>query len=327
MLTGKVVGLAEDTRATSRRASSAGRSRRRAGDPSGGAPGDAHHGPPVRDGPHHRGGAEALAQGRERRLPLQLRHARRGGADPAGRARYLEAYRARSSRSAAAGPYPDVFAAPSISVKLSALHPRYEHGKRARVHAELTPRVLELAQLARAQGIGFTIDAEEADRLELSPGRDRRVYATRRWTAGRATAWPCRPTRSARRGDRLASPTWPASTAAGCRCGWSRAPTGTPRSSAPRSTARPATRCSPASPTPTSATSPARAACSRHRRALPDVRHPQRAHHRRDPPHGAGRSRALAARECRRRVGKPLTPTPPQRASSSRSCTAWASDL
>ena len=62
----------------------------------------------------------------------------------------------------------DVFAAPSISVKLSALHPRYEHAKRERVLKELTPRVLELAQLAKLHGIGFTIDAEEADRLELS---------------------------------------------------------------------------------------------------------------------------------------------------------------
>ncbi len=62
----------------------------------------------------------------------------------------------------------DIFARPSISVKLSALHPRYEHSKRARVLAELTPRVLELAQLAMSHRIGFTIDAEEADRLELS---------------------------------------------------------------------------------------------------------------------------------------------------------------
>ncbi|MBA2239284.1 MAG: bifunctional proline dehydrogenase/L-glutamate gamma-semialdehyde dehydrogenase PutA, partial [Lysobacter sp.] len=62
----------------------------------------------------------------------------------------------------------DPFAAASISVKLSALHPRYEHAKRRRVLAELTPRVLELAQLAKANGIGFTVDAEEADRLELS---------------------------------------------------------------------------------------------------------------------------------------------------------------
>ncbi len=83
-------------------------------------------------------------------------------------ARYFEAYRRAILAIGAGGPYPDVFAAPSISVKLSALHPRYEVGKRARVHAELTPRVLELAQLARAQGIGFTIDAEEAERLELS---------------------------------------------------------------------------------------------------------------------------------------------------------------
>ena len=61
-----------------------------------------------------------------------------------------------------------MFAAPSISIKLSALHPRYEHAKRARVMTELAPGILELAQLAKSYGIGFTIDAEEADRLELS---------------------------------------------------------------------------------------------------------------------------------------------------------------
>ena len=88
-------------------------------------------------------------------------------------ARYLQAYRKAILAIGGSGPggsfrNADVFAAPSISVKLSALHPRYEHGNRARVRAELTPRVLELAQLAKAQGIGFTIDAEEADRLELS---------------------------------------------------------------------------------------------------------------------------------------------------------------
>ncbi|RPE75963.1 L-proline dehydrogenase /delta-1-pyrroline-5-carboxylate dehydrogenase [Vulcaniibacterium tengchongense] len=88
--------------------------------------------------------------------------------------RYLQAYRlaihaiGKSVRSSGDRGQPDVFAAPSISVKLSALHPRYEHAKRARVLAELTPRVLELAQLAKSYGIGFTVDAEEADRLELS---------------------------------------------------------------------------------------------------------------------------------------------------------------
>ena len=55
-----------------------------------------------------------------------------------------------------------------ISVKLSALHPRYEAISRARVLAELTPRLLELARLAKNRDLQFTVDAEEADRLELS---------------------------------------------------------------------------------------------------------------------------------------------------------------
>ncbi|MGO1072349.1 bifunctional proline dehydrogenase/L-glutamate gamma-semialdehyde dehydrogenase PutA [Lysobacter sp. CA199] len=84
--------------------------------------------------------------------------------------RYQQAYRDAIHAIGKSGSYlqADVFATPSISVKLSALHPRYEHAKRERVFAELTPRVLELAQLAKSYGIGFTIDAEEADRLEMS---------------------------------------------------------------------------------------------------------------------------------------------------------------
>jgi RHH-type proline utilization regulon transcriptional repressor/proline dehydrogenase/delta 1-pyrroline-5-carboxylate dehydrogenase len=83
--------------------------------------------------------------------------------------RYLEAYcLAIHAIGQHSGASADVFAAPSISVKLSALHPRYEHAKRARVLAELGPRVLELSQLAKRYGIGLTIDAEESDRLELS---------------------------------------------------------------------------------------------------------------------------------------------------------------
>ena len=57
---------------------------------------------------------------------------------------------------------------PGISVKLSALHPRYEPLARERVLKELTPRVLELARLAKQDALNFTVDAEEADRLELS---------------------------------------------------------------------------------------------------------------------------------------------------------------
>ena len=57
---------------------------------------------------------------------------------------------------------------PGISVKLSALHPRFEAVSRTRVLAELVPRVIELARMARRHDLNFTVDAEEADRLELS---------------------------------------------------------------------------------------------------------------------------------------------------------------
>jgi RHH-type proline utilization regulon transcriptional repressor/proline dehydrogenase/delta 1-pyrroline-5-carboxylate dehydrogenase len=59
-------------------------------------------------------------------------------------------------------------ARPGISVKLSALHPRYEAVSQARVLDELTPKVIALARMAKAHDLNFTIDAEEADRLELS---------------------------------------------------------------------------------------------------------------------------------------------------------------
>ena len=57
---------------------------------------------------------------------------------------------------------------PGISVKLSALHPRYEPLSRERVLKELVPKLLELARLAKSYDLNFTVDAEEADRLELS---------------------------------------------------------------------------------------------------------------------------------------------------------------
>ncbi len=57
---------------------------------------------------------------------------------------------------------------PGISVKLSALHPRYEFTQRQRVMEELVPRTRSLALLAKSAGMGFNIDAEEADRLDLS---------------------------------------------------------------------------------------------------------------------------------------------------------------
>ena len=53
-------------------------------------------------------------------------------------------------------------------MKLSALHPRFEYAQRERVMAELVPALLDLAELAAAADIGLTVDAEEADRLELT---------------------------------------------------------------------------------------------------------------------------------------------------------------
>lgn len=61
-----------------------------------------------------------------------------------------------------------VYAGPGISLKLSALHPRYFRSQADRVMNELLPRVKELAVLAKSYDIGFNIDAEESDRLELS---------------------------------------------------------------------------------------------------------------------------------------------------------------
>ena len=59
-------------------------------------------------------------------------------------------------------------ARPGISVKLSALHPRYEAVNGEAVMRELVPRLLDLARAAKAHDLAFTVDAEEADRLELS---------------------------------------------------------------------------------------------------------------------------------------------------------------
>lgn len=61
-----------------------------------------------------------------------------------------------------------VYAGPGISIKLSALHPRYSRAQAQRVMDELLPRVKALCKLAKQYNIGLNIDAEEADRLELS---------------------------------------------------------------------------------------------------------------------------------------------------------------
>jgi RHH-type proline utilization regulon transcriptional repressor/proline dehydrogenase/delta 1-pyrroline-5-carboxylate dehydrogenase len=83
--------------------------------------------------------------------------------------KYFEKYRAAIIEVGRdAHPDQDITARHSISVKLSALHPRYELAQKDRVMAELGPRLHALVSLARESGIGLTVDAEEAERLELS---------------------------------------------------------------------------------------------------------------------------------------------------------------
>lgn len=83
--------------------------------------------------------------------------------------RYLQSYHdAIQAIGKRAGVETELLRRPSISVKLSALHPRYEVAQRERVLAELVPNLLALAQEAKRHRIGLTVDAEEADRLELS---------------------------------------------------------------------------------------------------------------------------------------------------------------
>ena len=83
--------------------------------------------------------------------------------------RYFEAYvRAIKKIGSRHHSSVSVFDAPSISVKLSALHPRYEPFKIDRLKDELAPRLFRLAEMARERNLGLTIDAEEAERLEAS---------------------------------------------------------------------------------------------------------------------------------------------------------------
>jgi len=64
---------------------------------------------------------------------------------------------------------------PSISVKLSALHPRFEYAQKHRVMQELTPKLIDMAVLCKENNIAMTIDAEEADVLELTMNIVRKV--------------------------------------------------------------------------------------------------------------------------------------------------------
>ncbi len=82
--------------------------------------------------------------------------------------KYFDAYAGAISDLAGQCKSGDIRENPGISVKLSALHPRYEVGQKPRVMRELVNSTRKLARMAAKAGMGFNIDAEEADRLDLS---------------------------------------------------------------------------------------------------------------------------------------------------------------
>lgn len=82
--------------------------------------------------------------------------------------RYYDAYEQAIHAIGKAAQGRGIYEGPGISVKLSALHPRYTRAQRDRVMGELLPRLASLVRLAQSYDIGVNIDAEEADRLDLS---------------------------------------------------------------------------------------------------------------------------------------------------------------
>ncbi len=83
-------------------------------------------------------------------------------------ARYLRDYETAIHAIGHASAGRGVYQGPGISIKLSALHPRYSRAQQGRVMTELYPVLLRLCALAQRHGIGLNIDAEEAERLEIS---------------------------------------------------------------------------------------------------------------------------------------------------------------
>jgi RHH-type proline utilization regulon transcriptional repressor/proline dehydrogenase/delta 1-pyrroline-5-carboxylate dehydrogenase len=112
---------------------------------------------------------EALARaGRGRAFRYSYDMLGEGARTAADAERYFASYAAAIAAIGAGAGNAALPERPGISVKLSALHPRYEAISRERVLRELPPRVLELARAAKRHDLNFTVDAEEADRLELS---------------------------------------------------------------------------------------------------------------------------------------------------------------
>ena len=118
---------------------------------------------------------ETIAEALKRARPLEARGFRysydmlgEAATTAADAARYLADYETAIRAIGKASGDRGIYDGPGISIKLSALHPRYSRAQADRVMAELLPRVKALALLAKSHDIGLNIDAEEADRLELS---------------------------------------------------------------------------------------------------------------------------------------------------------------
>ena len=118
---------------------------------------------------------ETIAEALKRSKPLEARGFRysydmlgEAATTTADAARYYRDYENAIHAIGEAAAGRGVYEGPGISIKLSALHPRYARAKTERVMQELLPNVKALAKLAKHYDIGLNIDAEEADRLELS---------------------------------------------------------------------------------------------------------------------------------------------------------------
>jgi len=176
-------------------------------------------------------------------------------------ARYHLSYSRAISAIAEACHSTDIRANPGISVKLSALHPRYEVAQKQRVMTDLVPRLRSLALLAKSAGMGLNVDAEEADRLSLSLEVIDAVLgepALLGWDGFGVVVQAYGP----RAGSVIeVLYEWRTAMTARSWCGWSRAPIGIPKSNAPRSRVWMAFRSLPARRKPMCPISPTPAGC------------------------------------------------------------------
>ena len=122
-------------------------------------------------------------------------------------ARYLAEYERAVHAIGRASHKRGIYEGPGVSIKLSALHPRYQRIKRGRVMSELLPRTKHLAALAKSYDIGLNVDAEEADRLDSRSTSSRLSASIPTFPAGTASASSSRPTASAASSSSTGSPT------------------------------------------------------------------------------------------------------------------------